>query len=255
MSAYAWFYAISPEINNDTNFLRTDSKPNKVTIPLGGTTYVDIDIDGINNELIESNYLTMWKFNNARIVRTRDHIQGNVLDSNIMYTDKREVYKAYGSYYVSTYSEDSYLDATVDSLLSNESYTAPCPDLTEDLRIKELPSVELPRTYGPEGAWRLPTDVRKLAVSQSSDDMSYYKEGWYLNYNFRYQKYEDAVIDAATRVCAISHEPLDWWYDDGSIFIAKAGDQIACIRQLNYTSCYYVSSNDLSYVLLNLGGK
>lgn len=250
--AYTWFYALKPEIEGNTNFLRTDMSPILVTVPLGGRQYVDVMMDGINTELVESNQLTVWRFNDGRLVRTRDHETGYVVSGSVMYMSNREVYRLYDTYYVSASSDNRYVDVACESLKANAAYTAACPEMNEENQITELPETELPMEYENSGTWKLPRDVTQVALSQSVDDMSYYKSGWYFNYNFRYQKHGDAVVDAATRVCAISHEPLDWWYDDGNVFIAKAGDEYACVKQDTYTSCYFISSNDLSYILLNI---
>lgn len=252
MGAFAWYYSIKSEIEGNTNFKSTDAIPRVVTVPLGGTTYVDVRMDGINTELEETNQLTLWKFNDGRIVRTMNHEAGKQLTGEVMYTTNKEVYRKYGNYYVSASSEESYVDISKEGFLTNEAYEAPCPEMTEENQLKELPNVDIPTDFQTEGVWKLPKEVEKIALSQSSEDMSYYRDSWYLNYNFRYQKQADAIIDAATRVCALSHLPLEWWYMDDNLFIAKSGDEIACVKQLNYTSCYFISSNDLSYVMLNI---
>lgn len=251
MGVYSWFFAIKPEIEGSSVCQSSGEPTTLVTVPLGGTQYVDVAVDGLNTELIESNQLTIWKFNDASVYRTMDHAQGKSLGNDTYRTSAKEVYRKYENYFVGVQSDDGYTKDSLDSFLTNEAYTAPCPEMTEENQLTELPSVELPQEYETTGTWKLPFDVMEVSLSSSASDMSYYKGKWYFNYNFRYQKHEDAVVDAATRVCAISHEPLDWWYDDGELFIVKAGNEYACVKQDTYTSCYFISSNDLSYILLN----
>lgn len=252
MGTFAWYKDIKPGVEINTDFIRTSNAPQSVIVPLGGNTYVKVDVDGVNANLVESNQLTLWKFNDLTIVRTASHEQGRYLSGNVMYTSNKEVYTKYGNYYISATSDNSYIDVSKEGFMTNEAYTATCPEMTEDNRLRELPNEVSPVDFNTEGIWKLPKEVKKIVLSQSSEDMSYHKDNWYLNYNFRYQKQSDAIIDAATRVCAVSGKPLEWWYQDGPIFIARAGNEIACVKQLNYTSCYFISSNDLSYVILNI---
>lgn len=252
MSVVAWYCAIKPEIEGNADFLRTDAEPFIVTVPLGGRTYVDVAMDGINSTLEETNQLTLWRFNDGRIVRTTNHETGKVLNYPVSYMSNKEVFRKFDNYYVSVSSQERYVDVAKESLMVNEPYEASCPEMTEDNQIIVLPDVEIPEGYEKDGIWKLPKDIEEIVLAQSSNDMSYHKGDWYFNYNFRYQKHVDAVIDAATRVCALSRQSLDWWYDDGDVFIAKAGTEYACVIQQDYTSCYFVSSNDLGYILLNL---
>lgn len=252
MGVVSWYYGVKPAIEGNMNFLRTDESPVSVTIPLGGTLYVDISIDGVNTDLEGTNRLTMWKFNDNRIVRTREHLDGETVGSGVMYMSNKEVYRQFGDYYISISSDERNVDVACESLKSAVPYAAPCPKMDENNRISELPSVELPADYKQEGEWRLPVDVEEIIMSKSSNDRSYYTKDMYLNYNFRYQKQNDAIVDAATRVCALSGQDLDWWYLSGDVFIAKSGDEVVCVKQRNYTSCYFISSNDLGYIMLNL---
>ena len=252
MGCYAWFYAIKPELEGNTNFLSSEEPAINVTIPLGGTLYIDIKVDGINTELEATNNLTTWRFNDALVVRTKDKIEGKPYKGHTYYTSNRQVYGVFNDYYVSVASNNRLVGISADSILTAEPYEAPCPIMDETNQITEIPHESLPEDYDVTGEWKLPKDVEEIVMSQSVDDKSYYKGDWYFNYNFRYQKHNDAVVDAATRVCALSHADLDWWYDDGTVFIAKAGNEYASVKQSTYTSCYYISSNDLSYILLNL---
>lgn len=252
MSLVAWYYVIKPEIEGNANFLRTNAEPFTVTVPLGGKMYVDVSMDGVNTVLEETNQLTLWRFNNGRIVRTTNHEPGHVLAHPVSYTSNKEVFRKFDNYYISVSSQERYVDVARESLMINEPYEAPCPEMTEENQIHKLPDVEIPTGYENDGIWKLPKDIEKIVLAQSSNDMSYHKDDWYFNYNFRYQKHSDAVIDAATRVCALSKRPLDWWFDDGNMFVAKAGTEYACVLQQDYTSCYFISSNDLGYILLNL---
>lgn len=251
MGVYSWFFSIKPEVEGSAVCQTSGADPITVTVPLGGTQYADVVVDGMNIELLESNQLTIWKFNDASVYRTMDHSQGKSLGNDTYLTTAKEVFRKYGNYYVGVQSDNGYTLDSKDGFLVNNAYIAPCPEMNEENQLKELPEVELPVEYETSGTWKLPSDVMEVVLSSSADDMSYYKEGWYFNYNFRYQKHGDAVVDAATRVCALSHEPLDWWYDDGELFIVKAGNEYACVKQDTYTSCYFISSNDLSYILLN----
>lgn len=248
----AWFYEIKPALEGNTNFLVASAKTKTVTVPLGGTEYVDIQIDGINTELEQGNQSTVWQFNDNRIVRTMRHLDGKSLGDGLMYMSNREVYKKFGDYYISVASDNRNIKTAAESLRKATSYQANCPVLDDNNRIESLLSVALPTDYEVEGEWKLPHDVEEVIMSNSSDDKSYCKGSWYFNYNFRYQKNEDAVKDAATRVCALSKEGLDWWYSKDNVFVCKAGNEVACVVQRNYTSCYFVSSNDLSYIMLNL---
>lgn len=252
MSVVAWCYAIKPEIEGDANFLRTEAEPFVVTVPLGGRMYFDVSMDGINTVLEETNQLTLWRFNDGRIVRTANHEAGKVLTHPVYYMSNKEVFRGFDNYYISISSPEQYVSVARDSLVDNEPYEAPCPEMSEENQINELPDIEIPTGYEEDGIWKLPKGIEEMVLAQSSNDMSYHKGDWYFNYNFRYQKHSDAVVDAATRVCALSHQDLDWWFDDGKIFIAKAGTEYACVLQQNYTSCYFISSNDLGYILLNL---
>lgn len=252
MVVVAWFYGWKPAIEGVTEFLRTEATPRKVTIPLGGREYVDIYVDGINSVLEETNQLTLWRFNDNRVVRTKEHLDGKPLSGPVNYMSNREVYRQYNDYYVSVASDNRYVGVSKDSLMKASVYTAPCPKMDENNQILELPDVSLPTEYKEEEGWNLPVDVEGMILSRSKDDMSYHKGAWYFNYNFRYQKQWDAITDAATRVCALSGQNLDWWYLSGNTFIAKAGNEYACVKQDTYTSCYFISSNDLAYILLNL---
>lgn len=252
MGVVSWYYGLKPAIEGNMNFLRTDASPISVTIPLGGTQYVNLTIDGVNTSLDGANELTMWKFNDNRIVRTREHLDGKPVGSGVMYMSNKEVYRQFGDYYVSVSSDERNVGVACESLKTATPYTAPCPRMDEKNQITELPDVTLPTDYKQEGEWRLPIDVEEIIMSKSSDDRSYYTKDMYFNYNFRYQKQDDAIIDAATRVCALSGQGLDWWYLNGDVFIAKAGDEVVCVKQRNYTSCYFISSNDLGYIMLNL---
>ena len=253
LAAYTWFYSLKPEMEGNTNFLTSGAGTTRtITVPLGGTEYIDIVIDGVNTELMEGNNLTTWRFNDITVIRTREHLDGKPYSGNCWYMSNREVYGQYGDYYVSAVSDNRLVGVTAECLVGAQPYTASHTPLTEDNMISELPQVDSNLEYDIEGEWKLPKDVTELVMSSSSDDKSYYKNGWYFNYNFRYQKRTDAIEDAATRVCAISKQDIDWWYDDGEVFIAKAGNEYACVRQNTYTSCDYISSNDLSYILLNL---
>lgn len=252
MSVVAWFYGYKPAIEGVAAFATSGKTARSVRIPLGGLTYIDIEIDGVNTDVEATNQLTVWQFNDCKIVRTREHLDGSSLGSGVMYMSNREVYKRYGDYYLSISSDKRLLRDTKESLKVSQPFEASCPTMDKTNAISELPNVELPVDYVEDGSWKLPSDVKEILLSKSSEDKSYYKAGWYFNYNFRYQKQTDAVTDAATRVCALSGQDLDWWYLNGDVFIAKAGNEYACIKQRNYTSCYYISSNDLSYILLNL---
>jgi hypothetical protein len=169
-----------------------------------------------------------------------------------MYTSNKEVYRRFGDYYVSVVSDDRILEVSKDSLVKSSVYTVQCPELTEQNRVSALPDVELPDDYIEITPWRLPEGVEEILLSSSKDDRSFAKNGWYFNYNFRYQKNKDAISDAASRVVALSKQPLDWWWKSGDTFICKAGDEFACVKQINYTSCYFISCNDLAYLLLNI---
>lgn len=252
MGVVAWFYGWKPAIEGNTNFLQASNTKVKVIVPLGGTKYVDIYIDGINTDITLGNESTVWQFNDNKVVRTSRHLQGKSLGSGVMYMSNREVYKQFGDYYVSVASDNRNIKTAAESLKSAQAYTAKCPELNKENRIESLPDVTLPTDYAIEGEWKLPKDVEEIILSQSSDDKSWGKGNWYFNYNFRYQKNGDAVVDAATRVCAMSGQDLEWWYSDGDTFICKAGDEVACVKQRNYTSCYFITSNDLSYIMLNL---
>lgn len=252
MGIVAWFYAIVPEVEGNTNFKLSGDGYFYVTVPLGGRTYINVPIDNMNTELQETNQLTMWKYNDSRIVRTSYHEPGKPYKGDIMYNTNKEVYKQIDSYYVSVHSDESWLGYTAEEFQNCQPYEAPVPDLEKETQIESLPNVELPTDYDPDAKWKLPMDVEELVLSQSSEDMSYYKNGWYFNYNFRYQKWGDAIADAAARVCALSGQGLDWYYTGDGVFIAKSGNEIACVRQETYTSCYFISSNDLAYILLNL---
>lgn len=252
MCSVAWFYGIKNEMEGNANFRRTNASPVVVTIPLGGQTYVDIEVDGINTVLEDTNQLTLWRFNDNRVVRTGNHKDGKSLSNGVMYMSNREVYKKYQDYYVSVSSDKRNVDVAKDSLITSQPYDVACPTMNEDNRLHTLPETTTPVDYHNEGEWKLPDGVEEIVLSQSSNDKSYHKGNWYFNYNFRYQKQDDAIVDAATRVVALSKQPLDWWYIDGDIFIAKSGNEIACVKQRNYTSCYFISSNDLAYIMLNL---
>ena len=252
MCAVSWFYAIKPEIEGNSNFDRSGQGVKYVTIPVGGREYVGVPIDAVNTELLETNQLTLWQYNDVRVMRTSNPVTGNIYTGDVYYSSNQQVFKQFGDYYVTVTSPNKLVGVTADMLDSAVKYTAPCPSLTEENQAGSLPSVNMPVDYVEENTWKLPKDVEELALSKSSDDMSYYKDNWYFNYNFRYMKFDDAVIDAATRVCAISGQDLDWWYQSGKVFIAKAGNEYACVRQRDYTSCYFISSNDLSYIILNI---
>lgn len=252
MGVVAWFYGLKPALEGNANFLQASDSKVKVVVPLGGTQYVNVFIDGVNTELEQGNQSTVWKYNDNRVVRTMQHLSGKSLGSGVMYMSNREVYKQFGNYYVSVASDNRNIKTAAESLKAAQIYTAPCPSLVKENRIESLPDVSLPTDYEMEGEWKLPHEVEEVVLSQSSDDKSYCKGSWYFNYNFRYQKNEDAVIDAATRVCVLSGQSLDWWYQSGDTFICKAGNEVACVKQRNYTSCYFITSNDLSYIMLNL---
>lgn len=252
MSVVSWWFAIKPEVEGNANFDYSGSGVKYVTVPLGGREYVNIPIDGINTEVGETNHLTVWQFNDARIMRTSNPVSGNTLSGGVQYSSNKQVFKQFGDFYVTVTSPNKYVGESADGLVTAESYIAPCPEMTEENQIDSLPSTQLPQEYNEENGWKLPMDVEELTLGQSSDDMSYYKGNWYFNYNFRYMKMDDAVADAATRVCALSHKGLDWWYMNGNVFVAKSGNEYACVLQRDYTSCYFISSNDLSYIELNI---
>lgn len=252
MGVVSWWFALKPAIEGNANFAESGQCTTYVTVPVGGRDYVDIPIDAINTSLLESNHLTVWQFNDARIMRTSSSVSGKPYAGGVEFSSNKQVYKQFGNYYVTVTSPEKNVLVSAEGMQSSQVYTAPCPEMNELNQITTLPSTALPTDYQEEHAWKLPDGVEVIQTSASGDGMSYYREGWYFNYNFRFMKYVDARIDAATRVCAISHQPLDWWYDAGDVFIAKAGDEYACVRQQDYTSGYFISSNDLSYIMLNI---
>ena len=252
MIAVSWFCAIKPEIEGNNNFIDSNRGATYITVPVGGREYVDVPIDAINTELQETNQLTLWQFNDVRVMRTSNPVTGDVYSGDVYYSSNQQVFKRFGDYYITVTSPTKTVGVSADRLQDVSSYTAPCPEMTELNQIEFLPDTALPVDYTEENTWKLPVDVEELVLSKSSDDMSFYKDNWYFNYNFRYMKFNDAIVDAAARVCALSHQTLDWWYQGSNVFIAKSGDEYACVKQRDYTSCYFISSNDLSYIMLNL---
>lgn len=252
MGIIAWWFALKPEIEGNANFVESGQGTRIVTIPVGGLQYVDIPIDGMNTTISESNQLTVWQFEDVRIMRTSRPVTGRPLAGGVEYSSNKQVFKKFGDYYVTVTSPSKTVGVSAEGMTDSVVYTASCPSMTEENQRASLPDTALPTDYSEEHTWKLPVDVEELTLSQSSEDMSYYKNDWYFNYNFRYGKFGDLKVDAATRVCALSHQSLDWWYENGNVFIAKAGNEYACVLQRDYTSAYFISSNDLSYIMLNI---
>lgn len=252
MGVVSWWFALKPAIEGNANFEESGQGSRYITIPVGGRDYVDVPIDAINTDLSESNQLTVWQFNDARIMRTGSSVSGKPYAGGVQYSSNKQVYKQFGDYYVTVTSPTKNVMVSAEGMQNVQVYTAPCPEMNELNQLGALPDTVLPTDYQEEHSWKLPADAAVEQVSAAGEDMSYYRDGWYFNYNFRFMKYVDARVDAATRVCAISRQPLDWWYDTGSVFIAKAGNEYACVKQKDYTSGYFISSNDLSYIMLNI---
>lgn len=234
--------------SQNIDIVSSGAEPISVTVPLGGLEYVNVDVDG-SNTLLQTNGLTLWKFDNETLVRTNSREDNGRNVSGCYYVNDTEIYMPG---YVTAHSETKQLLDTAKSMQTAKKFTAQVPELTDDKRVYKIEvSTDVP--YEIRDGLKLPIDIDVILMSQSSEDRSYCDGTNYFNYNFRYFRHADAIKEAAARVCVMSGKPLEWWYDDGKIAVFKAGGEVTCVKQRDYTSCYYISSNMLEYVVLNIG--
>lgn len=207
-----------PEMYVDRSYCRTSADPVVITVPISGTKYVDIALDGSNTTLLETNKSTYWRFNDATILRTNTNIPDKI---NMAYQLGYAVYNKYGDSYISVHSANKLLEVTEESFKDNGVY-----DVSSDI----------------------PDNIRKvneeiIGYSPDIPDVTIHSGLSYLNKRHRYGKESDILNEAVARL-HVYGDGKDWqMYSSDDMIELSRGDEFIAIKSLDYLNSVYVFGN------------
>lgn len=211
-----------------------------IIVPDQGLMYSEVLIDKKVGALLRSNQSNTWEFENGRLQKTSTASGTN---------SQTESWTRLGNVnYISIFSPTKYVD------IEAKPFMGTIPDMQSVEKKEELPVGKPIELQATESTFKVPKELQAITKTQSSDDISYWDDTSYLNYNFRYQKANDAELDAIVRVATLTDGTVDWYWEspDKTQRVYNSGNEYVLLKIRDFTSCYYISSNNYDYIYANI---
>lgn len=211
-----------------------------IIVPDQGLMYSEVIVDWKLGNVVRTNQSNTWEFENGRLQKTSS--QSGTMSLTESWTRLGNVN------YISIYSPSRYVS------IEAKPFMGTIPDMDKAEKKETLPVGNNIDSLPITNTFKIPKQLEELTKTQSSDDLSYWDDSSYLNYNFRYQKEEDASLDAMVRVATLTDGMLDWYWEsqDGKQKVYNSNDEYVLIKVRDFTSCYYISSNNYDFIYMNV---